>query len=217
MPSLLSLFSMKHTVISVIIVLFAASTTQAQSLFDHWGVKAGFTLSRPIVINENIAYQVSSATGYQVEISKLLPITKGVGVQLSGGLVQMNSTLRGDRLLNLSEELSLSYGLLEAGLRGEHALGKFKPFGVVAMRGSRLFEDNLNDIFFFAFRESFDYGLSFSVGSEYALENLSPFVALNYYHGLLDIVSSSYYDGSGQLFENRIANRTWAVLVGIRF
>lgn len=206
----------KHFFILIIIFLIT-SVAQAQSLFDRWSIKAGLNWASPTVIDNNITYGVSSATGYQVEVAKLLPMTDEFGIQLSGGLIQMSAYLRDDRDFDFNEQLSVSYWFLQAGLKGEKAVGKFKPFGTVNVRGGRLFDDNLQAILFLPSRETFDYGLVFSVGTEYALTKVHPFVEANYYHGLLDIVSSSYIDGTGQLFESEINNRTWAFLVGIRF
>ena len=211
------MFLLVKSLAAILIILLTGGATQAQSVLHYWGVKAGFTLSTPTVTDNNVTYQVSNATGYQVAIGRFLPITSGLGVQFSGGLTQMRSTLRDARDVNFSEELSLTYGLLEAGLRGEKAIGAFKPFGTIAMRGSRLLRDNLHEIFFLPHRDSFDYGPSVSVGTEYGLNKVNPFVEISYYYGLHDVVSSNHIDAAGQLFENRIANRSWAFLMGIRF
>ena len=108
---------------TVLIVSSTLTAVQAQSVLNYWSAKAGFTLAIPTVTIDNITYSVSEVTGYQVAVGRFLPIRRGVGVQLSGGLIQMRSTLRNARSFTFNQGLSSTYGLLEAGLKGKNRLG----------------------------------------------------------------------------------------------
>ena len=208
---------MKKAAICVLLLISTVSILEAQSFFSNWTVQGGPTWSNPEVVDNNVTYEVSSSVGFQLEIAKLLPVVKSLDVQLSGALVEMNSHLRDDRDFNFDEQLSLTYVFLETAVRGEREIKKFKPFGAIGIRGNRLIRDNTLDVFFLPYRDTFDYGLSFSVGSEYKLNSVSLLTKINYYNGLSKVVSNSYTDGSGQVFRSEISNRTWALLVGVRF
>ncbi len=208
----------KRSVLAGIVLFSVLTSSHAQSLLNDWQVKIGLNVANPSIIRDNDAYAPSPLLGWQFGLGKVLPITHHIAVQLSGGYMKLNFDAgEASRLSSIGESATMSYGFLDAGIRGEKALKKVTPFAIVAMRGSHLLQDNLNDLFFLPFRDTFDYGLAFSVGSHYQMDNLWPFIEIGYYYGLLNITPNSTIDGYGQSHYNELINRYFSIQIGVQF
>lgn len=205
--------SMKKLVFSLLLIAGVVEVGNAQTMLSGWEISTGLNWIDPKVVRENEPYATSPALGWQMGIGRSIMLTDIASIHLNGGFAQMNF----DPATARNRNVSMSYAFMDASFKLEKAFSTFMPFGKFGLRGSTLLNDNLDEVFFLAFRESFDYGLSLSLGSVYQIGKINPFVEVSYYYGLLNITPNSIVDNSGRSFSDELRNQGYFVNIGIRF
>lgn len=213
---------MKNLLLVGLFQLFWVSTISAQ-VWKDLEVKGGLLFAQPTLKGMNTNYETQPETGWQLGITKNVPVYKALKMEVGTGYssYHLNAKEETDRGHPFERSLSFSYAFLEAGLNIRPKFGRITPYAGSSFRVGGLTDSNLDEHFglFMGNYKRYDYGLNFRAGLSYSTEPIEPFVEANFYQGLANVgeVNGVQMSSGDGIIKNQLFHQFFAFQAGIKF
>ncbi|MGF1637124.1 MAG: hypothetical protein ACFCUU_08635 [Cyclobacteriaceae bacterium] len=201
-------------------VLFCFATSASAQIWKDWEIKGGLVYNNPTVELQNYVAETHANAGYNLCISKLIPIFDWWQWEIGLGHTRLNWSQSRERF-NYLVDLNTDYTYLGTGFRVQKKIYSFKPYLGGTFRIGRLVENNFRDLGFFE-PKTIDYGIDYKIGIGYEKWKVKPFIEFSYFGALgyvykMNLLSYNPDTEVSTPKNSEIQNRVIGISTGIRF